>query len=51
MDHCKTVDEVNRLYSDHLATCRASGVEHNEVEILLAWDAALAEVTGQEPTP
>jgi hypothetical protein len=44
MDNAKTTDEVNRLYSDHLASLRLSGIEFNEAEILVAWDAALAEV-------
>jgi hypothetical protein len=39
-----TVDEVNKLYSDHLDSLRLSGLPFNEAEILVAWDAALAEV-------
>jgi len=46
MDAETTIEGVNRLYSDHLASVRMSGVEHDETEILLCWDQALAEVGG-----
>lgn len=39
-----TVDEVNRLYSDHLHSLRMSGLDFDEVDVLVAWDEALAQV-------
>lgn len=46
MNTCTTPEEVNRLYSDHLASLRMWGGEFNEAEVLLCWDAALQEVGG-----